>query len=192
MGALLWIASSEAEGDELDLHITATHLMDGSFSPTGGAIVLATSVVQPDSRGTLTLNSRDPLDPPKIDNNFLADDRDRRRLLEGVKISRELGRTGALAQTVELEMLPGDGVQGDDSLAEFIDSNLAVYGHPTSTVPMGSDDDRWAVVDSDGAVKGVRGLRVIDASIMPVAPSTATNLTTIMIAEHLAKRVYGA
>jgi choline dehydrogenase len=60
IGSLLWTASSEAVGDELDLHVTATHLLDGSASPTGAAIVLATAVVQPESRGTLTLASTKP------------------------------------------------------------------------------------------------------------------------------------
>ena len=72
VGALLWTASTEANGDDLDLHISATHLMDPSLSPTGGAIVLATSVVAPQSRGTLVLRSRDPHEAPRIDNNFLA------------------------------------------------------------------------------------------------------------------------
>jgi choline dehydrogenase len=192
MGALLWTASSEAQGDELDLHVTATHLMDPSYSPTGAAIVLAIAVVTPESRGTLRLRSRDPQAPPNIDNNFLAEERDRRRLLEGVKVSRRIGRNDAFAQHVELEMLPGDGVEDDAALGEFIESNLATYGHPTSSVPMGGNGDRFAVVDSDGAVIGLSNLRVIDASVMPATPSTATNLTTIMIAEHLARRIYGA
>ena len=97
VGALLWTASSEAIGDELDLHITATHLLDGSYSPTGGAIVLAISVVQPESRGTLRLASRDPNEAPLIDNNYLGTDRDARRMLEGVKLSRAIGRNEVFA-----------------------------------------------------------------------------------------------
>jgi choline dehydrogenase len=192
VGALLWTRSSEAQGDELDLHVTATHLMDPSYSPTGAAVVLAISVVTPESRGTLRLRSRDPQAAPEIDNNFLDDERDRRRMLEGVKLSRRIGRNEAFAQHVEMEMLPGDGVQDDAALSDFVESNLNVYGHPTATAPMGGNGDPWAVVDSDGAVLGLSKLRVIDASIMPMAPSAATNLTTIMIAEHIARRVYGA
>jgi choline dehydrogenase len=106
-----------------------------------------------------------------------------------VKLTRRLGRHPALAQFVELEILPGDGV-GDDQLADVIASNLASYGHPTATAPMGGPQDPWAVVDSHGAVKGIDGLRVVDASIMPVVPSVALNPTTIMIAERIAKAVY--
>jgi choline dehydrogenase-like flavoprotein len=68
---------------------------------------------------------------------------------------------------------------------------LASYGHPAATAPMGGPDDTWAVVDSGGAVKGTERLRVVDASIMPVVVSVALNPTTIMIAERIAKTVYG-
>jgi choline dehydrogenase len=191
VGALLWRQSSEARGDELDMHIAVTHLLPPEYSPTGGAIVLSTAVVKPDSRGTLTLRSRDPRDQPEIDCNYLAEDRDVRRMLEGVKLARMIGRKAALAQFVELEIMPGDGV-GDDQLADVIASNLASYGHPTATAPMGGPQDPWAVVDSHGAVNGIDGLRVVDASIMPVVPSVALNPTTIMIAERIAKAVYAS
>ena len=191
VGALLWTQSSEARGDELDLHIAVTHLMPPEYSPTGGAIALSVAVVKPDSRGTLTLRSRDPREQPEIDCNFLAENRDARRMLEGVRLARKIGRNPALAQFLELEILPGDAVR-DDQLAGAIASNLASYGHPTATAPMGGPQDPWAVVDSHGAVKGTDGLRVVDASIMPAVPSVALNPTTIMIAERIAKAVYAS
>ncbi|MFL5865341.1 MAG: GMC family oxidoreductase [Solirubrobacteraceae bacterium] len=189
VGALLWLPSSEARGDELDIHIAVTHLMPPEYSPTGGAIALSVAVVKPDSRGTLTLRSRDPLEQPEIDCNFLAEERDARRMIEGVKLARRIGRNPALARFLELEILPGDAV-GDAQLADAVASNLASYGHPAATAPMGGPDDPWAVVDANGAVKGLSGLRVVDASIMPVVPSVALNPTTIMIAERIAKAVY--
>jgi choline dehydrogenase len=190
-GALLWTASSEAAAGELDLHISATHLMDPSLSPTGGAIVLATALVRPESRGTIRLRSRDPEDPPIIDCNFLATPRDRSRMLEGVKLSRSIGRHPVFAPLLAAELVPGDGVHDGADLGRFIESNLATYGHPTATAPMGGPNDPWGVVDSAGAVKGVGALRVVDASIMPAVPSVATNLTTIMIAERIAAMAYG-
>jgi choline dehydrogenase-like flavoprotein len=189
VGALLWRQSSEARGDELDTHIAVTHLLPAEYSPTGGAIALSVAVVKPDSRGTLTLRSRDPREQPEIDCNFLAEDRDARRMLEGVRLARKIGRSPALAQFLELELMPG-GAVGDDQLADVIASNLASYGHPAATAPMGGPEDPWAVVDSHGAVKGIDGLRVVDASIMPGVPSVALNPTTIMIAERIAKTVY--
>jgi choline dehydrogenase len=108
-----------------------------------------------------------------------------------VKLARKVGRNPALAQFVELEIMPGDAV-GDYQLPDVIASNLASYGHPTATAPMGGPEDPWAVVDSNGAVRGIKGLRVVDASIMPVVPSVALNPTTIMIAERIAKSVYAS
>jgi choline dehydrogenase len=191
VGSLLWTASSEAIGDELDLHVTATHLLPGSYSPTGGAIVLAISVVKPESVGTLRLASRDPNEAPLIDANYLGTDRDARRMLEGVKLARSIARNEVFAPFTAGELVPGDAVT-DDALPEAIASNIAVYGHPTSTVPMGGPADPWGVVDSLGAVKGFSGLRVVDASIMPEIPSTVTNLTTIMIAERIFQLAYSS
>jgi choline dehydrogenase len=81
-------------------------------------------------------------------------------------------------------------VRDDETLARVIREQLASYQHPTSTAPMGTDDDPWAVVDPSASVRGVGGLRVVDASILPSVPSTTTNVTTIMLAEHIARRYY--
>ena len=191
-GGLLWTASSEARGEELDLHVTATHLLPPELSPTGGAITFGIAVVAPDSRGTIRLRSRDPRDQPVIDGNYLYEERDRRRLLEAVKIGRRLGNSPQMSPLIELEMFPGCEVQDDHALMGIIEANLASYGHPAATAPMGGAEDPAAVVDSTGAVNGIERLRVIDASIMPEVPTVATNPTVIMIAEHLANRVYGA
>jgi choline dehydrogenase len=189
VGALLWTQSSEARDDQLDIHIAVTHLMPPEYSPTGGAIALSVAVVKPDSRGTVTLRSRDPHEQPEINCNFLAEERDLRRMLEGVRLARKIGRNPALARFLELEIIPGDAVS-DDQLEDAVTTNLASYGHPVATVPMGGPDDPWSVVDTRGAVKGLFGLRVVDASIMPVVPSVAINPTTIMVAERIAKTVY--
>jgi choline dehydrogenase len=110
-------------------------------------------------------------------------------LLEGFKIGREIARQPAFLRLTAGEIMPGDSVS-DDVLAGYLFHNLAVYGHPTSTVPMGGEDVPWSVVDSLGAVKGIERLRVVDASIIPEVPSTATNLTVIMLAERIFDRVY--
>ena len=191
VGAFLWRQSADARGHELDMHIAVTHLLPPELSPTGGAIALSVAVVKPDSRGTVRLRSRDPQEQPEIDCDFLREERDARRMLEGVKLARRLGRHPALARFLELELMPGDGV-ADDQLADVIAANLASYGHPVSTAPMGGPQDPWAVVDSKGAVNGIGGLRVVDASIMPVVVSVAINPTTIMIAERIAEAVYGS
>jgi choline dehydrogenase len=192
VGSLLWTASAEAVGDELDLHVTATHLLPGSLSPTGGALALLSAVVQPEATGTLRLASRDPGVAPLIDPNYLGTSRDTARLLEAVKLGRAIIRNPVFAPFIAGELTPGDAVADDGALAQAIAANPAVYGHPTSTAPMGGPRDPWAVVDSVGAVKGVSGLRVADASIIPEVPSATTNVTVIMLAEHIYQRVYAS
>jgi len=105
VGALPWTRSREARDDELDLHIAVTHLMPPEYSPTGGAIALSVAVVKPDSRGSLRLRSLDPREQPEIDCNFLAEDRDARRMLEGVRLARRIGGQPALARFLELVIL---------------------------------------------------------------------------------------
>jgi choline dehydrogenase len=184
-GAFVRTASSHAQGDELDLLISAAHLNDPGLSPTGRAIVLAVSVVRPESRGTLRLHSAGPADAPVIGLNLLGTPRDRSRMLEGLKLSRGIGLAKAFSAVSAGEMLPGEEVQDDAGLQRVLDEQITSFQHATSTVPMGGDDDEWAVVDGTGAVRGVRNLRVIDASILPAVPSVPTNLTVIMAAEHI-------
>jgi choline dehydrogenase len=184
-GAFIRTASSQAQGTELDLLVSAAHLNDPGVSPTGGAIVLAVSVVRPESRGTLRIRSADPADAPVIDLNLLATPRDRSRMLAGLKLSRGIGLGKTFAAVAERELMPGDQVRDDAGLERAIDQQVTSFQHATSTVPMGGDNDEWAVVDGTGAVRGIGNLRVIDASILPAVPSVPTNLTVIMAAEHI-------
>jgi choline dehydrogenase len=184
-GAFIRTASSQAQGTELDLLVSAAHLNDPGVSPAGGAIVLAVSVVRPESRGTLRIRSADPTAAPVIDLNLLATPRDRSRMLAGLKLSRGIGLGKTFAAVAERELMPGDQIRGDAGLERAIDQQVTSFQHATSTVPMGGDNDEWAVVDGTGAVRGVGNLRVIDASILPGVPSVPTNLTVIMAAEHI-------
>jgi choline dehydrogenase len=106
-------------------------------------------------------------------------------MLEGVKLSSRLARNQTFAEVWETELLPGEDVRSDVELSRVIRENLATYQHPTSTAPLSGPGYQWAVVDGFGSVYGVGNLRVIDASIFPEVPSTATNLTTVMVAEHI-------
>lgn len=188
-GAIVWTRSSEADPGDLDLHISATHFFDPDQSPTGAAIVLAAAVTLPKSAGTVRLTSRDPRTAPLIRYQFLQDDSDRRRLLEVVRLSRRIGATAPFSEMVASELTPGPDVQDDTGLERAVLASVSTYAHPTSTVPMGGSNDPAAVVDARGAVRGVTGLQVINASIMPEAPSVATNVTTIMIAEAISRRM---
>ncbi|WP_442920577.1 GMC family oxidoreductase [Massilia sp. S19_KUP03_FR1] len=184
-GAIVWTRSRRAAPGDLDLHISGTHLIDPKASPTGGAIVLACAVTLPKSNGSLRLASRDPRAAPQIRYNFFQQEDDLDRMVEAVELSRRIGRSAPFADLVDHEMAPGATVLEGQALRQNIVANVAGYQHPTSTVPMGAADDRAAVVDAWGAVRGIAALRVVDASILPDIPSVATNLTTIMLAERI-------
>lgn len=189
VGAVAWTHSSTAENGDEDLHISATHLFPNDTSPTKVGFVLATGLTRPRSLGRIRLASRDPNVAPKIDLNFLADATDRARLIEGVKLARRIARTAPLAMLIHSELAPGREATTDEAIQASIDATLDTYHHPVSTVPMGTDTDPNAVVDLQGRVRGMSGLRVIDASIFPDAVSTATNITTIAVAEHIAAQI---
>ncbi len=189
IGAKLWTRSSTAAEGDLDLHVTATHLFPHERSPTGVGFVLAVALTRPRSVGRIWLDSPDPRAAPRIDLNFLADPLDRARLLEGVRLSRRIGRTVPLADLIEAELAPGPGAETDEAIQASINATLDTYHHPTSSAPMGMERDPKSVVDLEGRVHGVRDLRVIDASIFPDAISVATNVTTIAVAEHIASLI---
>lgn len=188
-GAIIWTNSSEAGPDELDLHVSGTHIFDPAQSPTGGAIVLACAVTLPKSNGSIRLASRDPRAMPLIRFNFFQDPSDLRRMMEAVRLSRRIGRTAPFSDMIAFEMAPGKDIEDDAALEKAVIAAVDGYSHPTSTVPMGSAQDPGAVVDANGTVRGVDGLRVVDASIMPDIVSAPTNVTTIMMAEAIARRL---
>ena len=191
IGPLAWAGSSYADEDDPDIHINATHLfLDPSQSPTGIGFVLTTSLVRPASVGSLTLASRDPQAAPRIDLNLLSEAEDRRRQIEGIRLTREIGRTAPLAEFFHSELTPGAAVVSDAEIEAAMLATIDIYHHPTSTAPMGGPHDPRAVVDELGNVHGIDGLRVVDASIFPDPPAVATGLSVIMAAEHIARLAY--
>ena len=137
--------------------------------------------LRPDARGSVTLKTPDPLDPPSIRFNFLRTRYDVEALTAGMRLARNISRQPALAPYVAEELVPGAAVDSD---AEF-EGAIRRYGisnlHPVGTCRMGPDEA--AVCDPRLRVNGVGGLRVVDASIMPSVPAGNTNAPTIMIAE---------
>jgi choline dehydrogenase len=189
-GALIWTRSQNAEPGDLDLHISGTHIVDPTASPIGGAIVLACAVTLPKSIGRLRLSSPDPHAAPHIHYNFFDDQNDLDRLEEAVRLSRKIGRTTPFSDLIDHEMAPGHAMEDSEALRANIVDTVGAYLHPTSTVPMGPASDPTAVVDAWGKVRGIEALRVVDASIIPDIPSVPTNVTTIMVAERIAAKLY--
>jgi choline dehydrogenase len=137
--------------------------------------------LRPESRGTLRIKSADPQMAPEIRINYLATETDRRAFVDGLKILRGILAAPALKPYSVDEVYPGAKVVSDDDLLEFCRKTGSTVYHPTSTCRMGNDP--LAVVDQRLKVRGIDGLRVVDASVMPDLMSGNTNAPTIMIAE---------
>ena len=137
--------------------------------------------LRPESRGSLRIRSADPAAPPEIRINYLATETDRAAFVEGLKILRKILAAPALKSYSVEEVYPGSKVASDEDLLDFCRRTGSTVYHPTSTCRMGNDP--LAVVDPRLRVRGIEGLRVVDASIMPDLMSGNTNAPTIMIAE---------
>lgn len=147
------------------------------------------NVVKPESVGQLRLASADPNVSPVIDQNYLASERDRRVLKRGIEIAREVFNQPAFDRYRGEELDPGAGVVSDEDLDRYINTNADADYHSCGTCKMGVDTQ--AVVDPQLRVRGVLGLRVVDASVMPRLVSGNTNMATIMIAEKAADLIAG-
>jgi choline dehydrogenase len=145
------------------------------------------NISRPQSRGTVMARSGDPLALPAIDPNFFAVPDDIRVMRDGLRISRELMGQKAFDPYRGEEFGPGKDVTSDADLDEYLKNKSESVYHPVGTCKMGSDDE--AVVDARLRVRGVRGLRVVDASVMPTLTSGNTNAPTIMIAEKAADMI---
>ena len=158
--------------------------------PTGYA--LAASVVAPDSRGTVQLATADPQMAPVINPGFLRDGRDLDRLEAGLGMIRQATACLAFFSRVRAaEAHPGPGVTTSAGLRAWIRGTVGSYWHPAGTCRMGPDTDPDAVVDLQLRVRGITGLRVADASVMPVIPNAPLNATVLAIAEKAASLITG-
>jgi choline dehydrogenase len=137
--------------------------------------------LRPESRGSLKIRSADPAAPPEIRINYLATETDRGAFIDGIRILRDILARPALKPFVVSEAYPGSDKVSDEDILDYCRRTGSTVYHPTSTCRMGSDP--LAVVDQRLRVRGIEGLRVVDASVMPDLMSGNTNAPTIMIAE---------
>jgi choline dehydrogenase len=145
---------------------------------------------RPHSRGRLQIASADPLAAPRIESNYLAAGHDRKVLVAGLRMLREIYRQNAFRDLVKDEFLPGAHEATDENLLRFAREKGGTVFHPVGTCRMGSDES--AVVDAELRVRGIARLRVIDASVMPDLISANTNAAAIMIGEKGADLVINA
>ncbi|HEY2574713.1 MAG TPA: GMC family oxidoreductase N-terminal domain-containing protein [Streptosporangiaceae bacterium] len=168
----------------------------GLTDPAKRAFSLLVTLVEVRSRGRITLRSADPRHKPAIDPSYLADSADIEPLVAGLQLARQFAAAKPMAKVCASELAPGPGADTEAELRTFIRQDLATLYHPVGTCAMGGDSRLAAsrltsVVDPELRVRGVTGLRVVDASVMPTVPRGNTNAPTIAIAERAADLIAG-
>ncbi len=179
------------EQPDLQLILGPEYMNQNRSIPRGHGFSFHVSLLQPKSRGRLSLASADPAAKPRLHHNFLSDPggEDLEALVRGLKIVRRLAEAPAMDAYRGEEVFPGPRVGTDEEIRRFTRETLGTTFHPAGTCKMGRG--RMAVVDPQLRVRGVEGLRVVDASIMPNVVSGNTNAPTIMIAEKGADLILG-
>jgi choline dehydrogenase len=168
-----------------DLQIAFVHVPFNIIIGQGhpNSISILPGVVRPLSRGWIRLASKNPLDKPLVNPNYLGVESDLERLVQAVKIARQIYGTRAFSSWVKQELMPGPSIQTDAQLRDFVRNTADSYHHQAGSCKMGLDD--MAVVDPQLRVNGVEGLRVADASVMPVVPSGNCHTGILMIGERV-------
>jgi choline dehydrogenase-like flavoprotein len=138
--------------------------------------------LRPTSRGSIHIESRDPMHAPAIIPNFLETPEDQNTLIDAMKLARRIVARPAMAHYIDHEMNPGKSVQSNDEWLQFARENGQTIYHPIGTCKMGTDND--AVVDVRLRFKGINGLRIVDASVMPAMVSGNTQAAVMMVAER--------
>ncbi len=185
-----WYADQSARSPDIQLHLgLGSGIEAGVFKMRHSGVTLNSAFLRPRSRGTVRLASADPMAAPLIDPNYWDDPYDRAMSIEGLKLARELLGQAAMKRYVRKEVLPGGERASDADLFAYACANAKTDHHPAGTCRMGSD--AHAVLSPDLRVRGIEGLRVVDASVMPRVSSSNTNAPTIMIAEKGADHILG-
>jgi choline dehydrogenase len=177
---------------DLQLHVLPAPYRDQGLSdPAQRAMTVLVGLVDVRSRGLIRLRSADPRHRPSIDPGYLSDGgADARALLAGLKMTREFVTARPMAAICKSELAPGAHLRSDAELMDYVRASVVTLYHPVGTCAMGRES-KWSVVDTELRVRGVTGLRVVDASVMPAVPRGNTNAPTIAIAERAADLIAG-
>jgi choline dehydrogenase-like flavoprotein len=185
-----WYADTEARSPDIQFHLgLGSGIEAGVTQMSNPGVTLNSAFLRPRSRGTVRLAGADPNVPPLIDPDYWEDPYDRACALKGLRLAREILRQPALKPFVLAERLPGDHLSSDEDLAEYAFRSAKTDHHPIGTCAMGIGPN--AVVGPDLKLRGINGLRVADASVMPSIPSCNTNGPTIMVAEKASDMILG-
>jgi choline dehydrogenase len=180
-----WKTDPGLDAPDIQFHAAPVMFVDeGLGDPTAHGLSFGACLLTPKSRGTVTLRSADPTAKPWIRHNFLSDPDDVRTMIDGLRLTMDIARAPALAPYCQ-EMFVGPGADDDAALRGHLGRHTQTLYHPVGTCSMGP------VVDEQLRVHGVEGLRVVDASIMPVVPRGNTNAPVIAVAERAADLIKG-
>ncbi|MFN8953752.1 MAG: GMC family oxidoreductase, partial [Burkholderiales bacterium] len=153
------------------------------------AITASVCNLNPSSRGTVQIKTPRFEDAPAIAPNYLSTDEDRRVAADSLRVTRRIMAQDAMRAFAPEEFKPGVQYQSDEELAKLAGDIASTIFHPVGTTRMGRDDDPMAVVNARLQVRGVAGLRVVDAGVMPTITSGNTNSPTLMVAEKAARLI---
>lgn len=190
---VFWKSDPALDKGDLQFIFTPASYKDGrpaelEYYP---GMTIASWPMRPESRGYVRAKTADTRDKPAIQPNYLDHEYDQRLTIAGLRLGRQMVRSAEMADIFVEETTPGDDIQSDDELLHFARTYGTTVFHLMGTCRMGPDNDANAVVDDQLRVRGVEGLRVADASVIPAAHSTNTNAATIMIAEKASDMILG-
>ncbi len=190
---IFWKSDPALDNGDLQISFTPASYKEGVQSQLDDfpGVTVAPWVQRPESTGHIRVMSANPFEAPAIQPNYFSHETDRRLSLAGMRMARDLMQTPEFAPHVEREELPGPDVNTEDEMLAYYRENATTTFHLMGTCRMGPESDPTAVVDDNLRVRGLEGLRVADASIMPTMPSANTNAATIMIGEKCADFIRG-
>ncbi|MEW1779707.1 GMC family oxidoreductase N-terminal domain-containing protein [Streptomyces sp. NPDC086777] len=190
-GEILGLLRSTPEADGPDVQIIFIDIpVPNPVAPVENGFTIGVSPMRPASRGTLRITSADPCAPPVIDPDYFSAEQDVRAVLSGITTARRIAWSSALAEWGTEEVSPGPDTVDSRSIRDHARRYFGSYCHPVGTCMMGEDE--MSVVDSTLRVRGLDGLRVADAAVIPSIPSSNTNATVYAIAEKAADLLRGA
>jgi choline dehydrogenase len=182
---------------DIQWHVLPVPFLNGGLSdPASRALSVLVTLVSVGSRGRIRLLSSDPRHKPAIDPSYLSDNSDIDPLVKAMGLVREFAAARPFRKVAKPELAPGDAVRTETDLREWVRHDLNTLYHPVGTCAMGGDgrvavSKLTSVLDTELRVRGVEGLRVVDASVMPTVPRGNTNAPTIAIAERAADLIQG-
>ncbi|MGB9402109.1 MAG: choline dehydrogenase [Candidatus Acidiferrales bacterium] len=178
----------DADRPNLQYHFGPVYYLEHGFvRPPGHGFSIGPTLIRPESRGRIRLRTTFPMDPPRIEPNYLSHASEVGTFVAGIELARRIAAAKAFDAYRGKEFLPGAEVRTRSEIATYVRDAAETTYHPVGTCKMGCD--AMAVVDSHLRLRGIDGLRAVDASVMPTVPSGNTNAPTIMIAEMAADMI---